>query len=192
MRVFIAILVLFFSLQSWTGANDISEFEIEGMSIDNDLQNYYTLTEINKAKLAETHYEGESTYYFTSNLSVYDRIRVYTLNKTGRIVSITGEKFISYEKCLNFQKEIIIVFNELFDLSSARIGKLDDFITSNDPTGKSFFTDYSIWFKNDDTAYVRCFNYTEESKIGDRMEVAVLLKIHGDIIRKSIGSVKEK
>ena len=80
----------------------------------------------------------------------------------------------------------------MFDLSSARIGKLDDFITSNDPTGKSFFTDYSIWFKNDDSVYVRCYNYTEESKIGDRMEVAVLLKIHGDIIEKSIGVSKEK
>ena len=38
----------------------------------------------------------------------------------------------------------------MFDLSSAEIGELDDFVSSNDPTGKSFFTDYSIWFKNDD------------------------------------------
>ena len=37
MRVFIAVLVLIFSLQSWTKANDISDFEIEGMSIGDSL-----------------------------------------------------------------------------------------------------------------------------------------------------------
>jgi len=47
-------------------------------------------------------------------------------------------------------------------------------------------------FKNDDVVYVRCFNYTEESEMGDRMEVAVVLKVHRDIIKKSIGSAKEK
>ena len=41
MRVFIAILVLIFSLQSWTKANDIGEFEIEGMSIGDSLLDYY-------------------------------------------------------------------------------------------------------------------------------------------------------
>ena len=33
MRIFLAVLVLIFSLQSFTKADDISEFEIEGMSI---------------------------------------------------------------------------------------------------------------------------------------------------------------
>ena len=192
MRIFLTVLVLIFSFQCWAKADDIRDFQIEGVSIGNSLLDYYSLTEINKAKLAEGHYEGESTYYFESNLSVYDRVRIYTLNKNNKIVSITGEKFFSYETCLNLQKEIIIEFKGLFDLSSAQIGELDDFITSNDPTGKSFYTDYSIWFKNDDSVYVRCYNYTEESKIGDRMEVAVLLKIHGDIIEKSIGVSKEK
>ena len=37
MRVFIIVLVLIFSLQSWTKADDISDFEIEGMSIGDSL-----------------------------------------------------------------------------------------------------------------------------------------------------------
>ena len=191
MRVFIAVLVLIFSFQSWTKADDISDFEIEGMSIGDSLLDYFTEDEIKKA-LTETELQGESRYYFESNLLVYDRLRIYVLNKNNKIVSITGENFIKYEKCLNLQKEIIIEFNNLFDLSSAQIGELSDFVTVNDPTGKSFFTDYSIYFKNDDVVYIRCFNYTEESEMGDRMEVAVVLKVHRDIIKKSIGSAKEK
>ena len=40
MRVFIAVLVLIFSLQSWTKADDIRDFEIEGMSIGDSLLDY--------------------------------------------------------------------------------------------------------------------------------------------------------
>ena len=40
MRVFIAVLVLIFSLQSWTKADDIRDFEIEGMSIGKNLLDY--------------------------------------------------------------------------------------------------------------------------------------------------------
>ena len=40
MRVFIVALVLIFSLQSWTKADDISDFEIEGMSVGDSLLDY--------------------------------------------------------------------------------------------------------------------------------------------------------
>ena len=47
MRVLIAVLVLIFSLQSWTKADDISDFEIEGMSIGDSLLDFYSEREIN-------------------------------------------------------------------------------------------------------------------------------------------------
>ena len=50
MRVFIAALVLIFSLQSWTKAEDISDFEIEGMSIGDSLLDLVSKSEIEKKK----------------------------------------------------------------------------------------------------------------------------------------------
>ena len=44
MRVFIAVLVLIFSLQSWTKADDIRDFEIEDMSIGDSLLDYLYAT----------------------------------------------------------------------------------------------------------------------------------------------------
>jgi len=192
MRNFLLILILTFSFQTLTKADDIRDFKIEGMSVGDILLDYYSLIEINKAKEAEGHFEGEKTYYFESNLSLYERVRIYTLDKNDKIVSITGEKFVNYKKCLNLQKQIIMEFNDLFDLSSVTIGELDNFITVNDPTGQSFFTDYSIFFKNNDIAYIRCYSYTEESNIEDRLEVAVYLKVHDDIMEKSNGVSKKK
>ena len=47
MRTFITVLVLIFSLQSWTKANDIRDFQIEGMSIGDSLLDFYSKREIN-------------------------------------------------------------------------------------------------------------------------------------------------
>ena len=50
MRVFIAVLVLIFSLQSGNRAEDISEFEMEGMRIGDSLLDFININEIKKAE----------------------------------------------------------------------------------------------------------------------------------------------
>ena len=50
MRIFLTLLILIFSLQSWTKADDISDFEIEGISIGDSLLDYYTTEEIINSK----------------------------------------------------------------------------------------------------------------------------------------------
>ena len=51
MRVFIAVLVLVLNLQSWTKADDISDFEIEGVSIGDSLLDYFSKEEIKNEEL---------------------------------------------------------------------------------------------------------------------------------------------
>ena len=46
MRTFISFFVLIFCIQSLSHANDIRDFEIEGMSIGDSLLDFYTLSEI--------------------------------------------------------------------------------------------------------------------------------------------------
>ena len=41
MKRLLLILILTFSFQSWTKADDISDFEIEGMSIGDSLLDFY-------------------------------------------------------------------------------------------------------------------------------------------------------
>ena len=47
MRIFLSVLILIFSLQSWSKADDISDFEIEGMSIGDSVLKYYSKKELN-------------------------------------------------------------------------------------------------------------------------------------------------
>ena len=47
MRIFIVVLVFIFSFQSLTKADDIREFEIEGISLEDSLLDYFSIEEIN-------------------------------------------------------------------------------------------------------------------------------------------------
>ena len=64
MKVFITVLVLIFSLHSWTKADDISDFEIEGISIGDSLLDHFSESEV--IDLKETYSDIGDLYIFVS------------------------------------------------------------------------------------------------------------------------------
>ena len=110
MRVFIAALVLIFSLQSWTRADDIRDFEIEGISIGDSLLKYFDLADINN--FYKTYYPNSDDYegyeipksLSKIKFSTYDSITV-TWKKTDKelkIAAISGIKLYpnNLKECL--------------------------------------------------------------------------------------------
>ena len=67
MRVFITVIILIFSFQSWTKADDISEFEIEGMSVGDSALDYFSKKEIKNGVI--TFYTGSKDFFELSFLS---------------------------------------------------------------------------------------------------------------------------
>ena len=65
MRIFLTALVLIFSLQSWAKADDIRDFEIEGMSVGDSLLNYFSKEQIKK-NISGAQYDDKEfiLYYF--------------------------------------------------------------------------------------------------------------------------------
>ena len=57
MRIFISVLILIFSFQSWTKADDLRDLEIEGISIGENALDYFSKEEI----------DANKTYYPNSN-----------------------------------------------------------------------------------------------------------------------------
>ena len=83
MRVFIAVLVLIFSFQSWTKADDIRDFQIEGMSIGDSLFDYISEKELkNKPKakyknskfIAKNHQISQKLQNFVKNREISIKI----------------------------------------------------------------------------------------------------------------------
>ena len=112
MRVFIAVIVLIFSLQSFTKADDIRDFEIEGMSIGDSLLDYYSEKEIKKIKIISPNKKIKIVRAnIKNNLKIYDRVMIWWFNhdKDYKIIGLSG--IIEFNKdlksCKKKQKEIV-------------------------------------------------------------------------------------
>ena len=117
MRVFIAVLILIFGIQSWTKADDISDFQIEGMSIGDSLLDYLSEEEIINSK--RNYYVNRKYYVVAYNkpLEIYDTIEIYLKSKdknyiietiTGKLLSKNKKQCLQLKK--NISKDIITMF----------------------------------------------------------------------------------
>ena len=123
MRLIILITILIFNHISLTKAENISDFEIDGMSIGDSLLEYKTLSEVKKAEENKMMYP-ESNFaviVFNPNISQpYDYVEIVfdITNKEYTIDALTGNVNYpnSYDKCkknkINISNEFKLMFND--------------------------------------------------------------------------------
>ena len=90
MKVFLAVLILIFSFQSWTKADDISDFEIEGMSIGDSALRYFDKVEIdNSTSVMQGEYKKS---ILRTNLKQYDSLILTYKNNDKKYIleGLTG------------------------------------------------------------------------------------------------------
>ena len=172
MRIFIVILVLIFSLQSLTKA-DISEFEIEEMSIGDSLLDHVSLERISSRK---THYYPKNKKYVgfmrIKEASFYDQVAVRVIDgdKNYKIASING--ILVYKNnisdCYEKKKEIVKeIYSEIG-------GKRKDY-TYNYPNDDSISEVTDLIFSNG-SVRIFCTDYSidrEQDNYQDHLSVAV-------------------
>ena len=152
MKTFLTLFVLFFS--SSVVAEDISDFEIEGMSIGDSLLDYFSKTEIQ-----ETFYPNSTKFARTGHMinnGTYEEVRVHYKTNNKFVEKKSSKNFIIYgigglihypnniDACYAKEKEIIKSLETDFPNSE----KYVQGITSHrgDPTGESTYsyTSFSI------------------------------------------------
>mgnify|MGYP001172202486 FL=1 len=155
MRIFLLVLILIFSPQSWTKADDIRDFQIEGMSVGDSLLDFYNQDEIKKMYI--TTYPKSKKYIklgFRGNgkLNDYEHVTFHVKENDKRYIIHTINGVIFFEnkldKCLKKKKEIVK------DLSKT--------LTSLKPH------DYEYAYKNaakGSIAYVTDFDFNDGSSV---------------------------
>ena len=167
MRLFIAVLVLLFSFQSWTKADDIRDFQIEGISLGDSLLDYFSEEKI-KEKLQDT-----KTYYYKNNKyavfgfnnisQTYDRI-VFTIKPKDNkyiIYSVRGQLNFNnnIDGCLDKQKIIVNEVSQLFKNLKFKDRKVKHGV---DKTGKSIVYAKELEFENKDEIRIGCLDWSAE------------------------------
>ena len=77
MKLFLSVIILIFGFQSWTKADDVSEFEIEGMSIGESLLNFMSEKQITEALESEKAYFYENKFVTISSWDNRDKYETY-------------------------------------------------------------------------------------------------------------------
>ena len=126
MRIILITLALIFSLQSWSNADDIKEFEIEGMSIKDSLLDYFSENEIEKkinsgnTFFYNKDYMSISLSYKTGKFKVYDDVGAILKqnDKQYKIYSLEGTLIIeseNIEDCYKKQNSIAKEIEKIID-----------------------------------------------------------------------------
>tara|TARA_Y100000816_G_scaffold275138_1_gene243069 strand:- start:306 stop:899 length:594 start_codon:yes stop_codon:yes gene_type:complete len=131
MRIIFSIIIVIFNIQSWTNADDIRDFEIEGMSIGDSLLNFMSEKQIKEALGSEKAYFYENKFVTISSwdnrdkYETYDNVgiilkqddstyKIYGLE--GLLINQDGNIDDCYKKQESIAKEILIVTGDKYNL----------------------------------------------------------------------------
>ena len=187
MKRLLLILILTFSFQSLSKADDIRDFEIEGMSIGDSLLKFMSIVEIKKALNNASFYKNKKFAVIFSNIKTkeFDENVQVTFNPKDKKYIIEALMVIkdfneNFEEC---KKEKSKRIDEIISLFSNTERVDVDEVHRGDKSGNSF--DYISTFHLNSGGYfnIKCTDYGEEA-----------FKLNGwyDVLTMSIGSQKFK
>ncbi len=157
MRIFIAVLVLIFSFQSWTKADDIRDFEIDGLSIGLSLLDLFSKEQIESEKA--TYYKNNefSTVSFGALDPKYDEIQASwrTSNKKYIIESLAaGINQDNIEECYKKMEKVSEELGSFFKIKPDK--------KNSNPNPWGLFTYITIPFQSGDEVTVSCYDYEDK------------------------------
>ena len=186
MKSFLTILIFIFSIQSWTKAEDVRDFEIEGISIGESLLKYVDLKQIKNN--SNFHYSSKKfgAYYLELEDSDYDGLQIDFENNGDYIIEGFGGKIFFkgnfMENCLIKEKEILSSIKKIFK-SKAKYINYGITPHDYDKSGKSVGSWHSFEF-NDGSGFINleCMNWSNEINFEDNLELMILSKKFQDFV----------
>ncbi len=185
MRAFSMIMILIFSFQSWTNADEIKEFEIEGISIGDSALNFFSKTQI----INNTYgYPGSDKYKRVQNdnlsfFKTYNAVdfRFKTNDKNYTIDSLSG--IILFENNIEscFVKQNEIVKDLLKILTDFERGD-SDHVYNDEHWKGSRSVQVSFTLNNGDIVSVHCNDYSEAHGGQDHLAVNLKIKEFDDFL----------
>ena len=166
MRVFLSILLLIFSIQVFAKADDITEFEIEGLAIGKSLLNFFDEKQI-KDNNANYAYPDDkfyvSIFYDEKFYETYESLEIHLKKDDNKFKIYAVDGMIFYENidaCYPKQSEIAQQLDKMFKntkMVDAGFRKL-----SADNTGKSKLKTFYWELSSGDFIAVECYDWSKE------------------------------
>ena len=193
MKTLLTLFVLLFS--SSVVADDISDFEIEGMSLGDNILDYFSEKQlINFSRSYFKGYNGievfsdvEKNHQRYFELENFDSIQV-AYNKDSadffKIVSIVGQLWFidDIEGCLRKQKEIKSGIENTIKSILLRKQEVVKDKHAGDKSGKSFVTGTEYYLSNDDELRLMCYDWDNATNWWDHLRLGIDLKEYLELL----------
>ena len=189
MRIFIAVLVLIFGVQSWTKADDIRDFEIEGFSIGDSLLDHFTKDNIDKKSSAlYPNKDMLAATFRTNSFEIFEEIQFhwlandknYIIQSISANIDFPNDITSCLEKRKNINNDVKLLFN---NAEEEDWGKR--VLMNVDPSGETFAYQ-NIYYLNNGNIIVSCrdFGTNKEKNSGFKDYLAIMIdsKIFDDWI----------
>ena len=188
MGKFLTLIILIFSFQSWTKAEDIKEFEREGVTIGDSLLKYVDQKQIQNN--SNFHYNSKKfgSYYLELDNSDYDGLQIDFENSGNYIIEGFGGKIFFkgnfMEKCLIKEKEILASIKEIL---KSKANYINHGITPHnyDKSGKSVGS-WHTFELNDGSGFINleCMDWSDDMDFDDNLELMILSKKFQDFVNE--------
>jgi hypothetical protein len=165
-RLFL-ILILTFSFQSWIKADDIRDFQIEGMSIGDSLLDYYSKKELKESLSNVTFYPKSKKFkvilFSAKDTNLYDTIQFHIKNGNENYViyAIKGVTNISINKCLKRKKDVINEINTILSNTSRKDAESDYAKSYGD--SKAYINNF--FFESGESFRIWCTKWDKNNKL---------------------------
>ena len=166
MRLIFLFLLFSLSIHSWSKADNISEFEIEGMSLEESLLNHFDENKIIANNLNYIYHNDKFyavAFYKENFYETYESLEIHLKknDKNYKIYAIDGLIFYDeINQCHKKQDEIIKDINNL--LENTKMIDLGVSKMSDDITGKSSRRSFYWELDNGNIVAVECYDWSEE------------------------------
>lgn len=179
MKRLLLILILILGFQSLTKADDIRDFEIEGLSIGDSALKFFSEVELQK-NIRKNQYKGsDGKFYDTqiskNNFDIYDDINLVFKkgDKNFDIYSIGGIIYYGNQtkKCNSDYQKILSEIENIFPNHSKNVW--ENHKHHQDPSGKSFVNGTLINLKSGASAEVACYSWSDEMNLEDYVLVGI-------------------
>ena len=182
MKQLLLVLVLMFSFQLWSKADDIRDFQIEGISLEDSLLSQY---DKNLLDNIERYYYPNSkkivglySEVFNKNLNNYDAIQFSVTPEDYQIEAIAGLNYEFQNKQKQCYKKMEKIFDEILSLfPNSETIKEKESSHDADPSGKSVGKVYRI---NLDNGIIRvtCTDWADNIDRYDVLKISIHTSKH--------------
>jgi hypothetical protein len=187
LKKLLLIIILAFSIKTWTNADDIREFEIESMSLYDSALDYFSKSKIKKSE--EDYYKDNK--YTTATISsskfeVYQQVQItYKSNdKKFSLIDINGIIDKNYQDCLEEIEIISKDFGKMFP--NTKKSDLYTFPHWQDKSGASKVSDMLWTFSNGDLIVLACYNWNsafgKKNRYVDELRISIGSKEFDDYL----------